>query len=66
MRKEDLVRLLQIELLLKLPKALGFGFDLGLLELMFTSKILRISYLKILIPGRDPWDIEWYGSRTRR
>ena len=66
MRVEDLVRLFEVELLLKLPKALGFGVGLGLLELMFTSIILKISYLKNLITGRDPWDIGWYGSRAHR
>ena len=63
MRVTDLVRLFQIELFLKLPKVLGLGFGLGVLELMFTFMILRISYLEKMIPGRDLRDIGWYGSR---
>ena len=46
-RVADLVKLSQTDLLLELPKALGLGFGLGLLELMFRSITLRILYLKI-------------------
>ena len=46
-RVADLVKHSQIDLLLELPKVLGFGFGLGLLELMSRSISLSISYLKI-------------------